>query len=553
MPEPVACTIVSNNYLGFARVLAKSFLAQHPAGSIYVLIVDEPAEEIDYATEPFDVIFADQLDIPSFSHFAFKYTLLELNTAVKPFFLQYLHVQKSVSAVFYFDPDIWVLDDLLPLLQKLETNDLLLTPHLLEPLEDDRRPSERDILLAGVYNLGFLGIRFNQDTLRFLEWWQKRLYSHCLHRVSEGLFVDQRWMDLAVGFLDGVGIIRDPEYNVAYWNLAQRPVERRDNAWWVNNRPLRFFHFSGFDIDDPESISRHQNRFTLSDLPALGSLFRCYREQLQAAGFDQLRRVSYAYGVFDNLIPIPDFVRGDLRRMDASGDRWSDPFATDHPGSYLDWLQAPIRSQDDTTSLPRICLLLWEAREDLQREFPAPLSVDHANYASWLVSGEAAASGLDPTFPSTITFPLDTSLANSGPLPTERQKESQVNHSETTSASRYDMSALAADAAYDSSLQPCIPRMAMLIWDARPDLREAFTAPLGQSRQAFARWYTTFAKLEYDLPESLVAPTLQSMNLGDRWRSFIWHLMARTGRIRTIPQASWRHLASFEERDNLES
>ena len=35
-----ACTIVSKNYLPFARVLARSFRAQHPEAPFFVLLVD---------------------------------------------------------------------------------------------------------------------------------------------------------------------------------------------------------------------------------------------------------------------------------------------------------------------------------------------------------------------------------------------------------------------------------------------------------------------------------------------------------------------------------
>lgn len=550
MPEPVACTIVSNNYLGFARILAHSFLEHHPNGSVYVLIVDKPAEEIDYAAEDFEVVFADEIDIPAFPHFAFKYSLLELNTAVKPFLLEYLHTRKGVSAVFYFDPDIWILQELSPLIDKLDNRNLLLTPHLLAPLDDDRRPSERNILLAGVYNLGFLGIRFNRETRDFLDWWKEKLYSYCIHKVSEGLFVDQRWMDLAPSFLDSVEILRDPGYNVAYWNLAQRRVAFHDGSWRVDGRPLRFFHFSGLNIDDLEAISKYQDRFTLGDLPGLRPLFRDYSEALQEAGFEQLRRVPYGYGVFDNGVPIPDFVRSELRRLDAAGDRWAEPFSTDSSASYLDWLQDSIRSEDGSHTLPRISLLLWEARADLQRAFPVPLGFDHAAFSGWLLSGEATASGLDPRFLSSLTAAQEPSDRNRE-SPSEKEAELPADGiEERVSAAASDLSTLIADAAHDSEQKPRIPRMAMLIWDDRPDVREAFAAPLGGSRRAFARWYTTFARLEYDLPQQLVAPTLQSMTLGDRTRTRLWQAFAKTGRIRTIPQGSWRLLVTPGDRAN---
>src|SRR4029078_926725 len=89
--SPVACTIVANNYLAYARVLAESFLAQHPDGAFHVLIVDRRILGQSCEDEPFTCWFAEELGIPGFLHLAFRYSILELSTAVKPWFLRHLH------------------------------------------------------------------------------------------------------------------------------------------------------------------------------------------------------------------------------------------------------------------------------------------------------------------------------------------------------------------------------------------------------------------------------------------------------------------------------
>ena len=75
-----------------------------------------------------------------------------------------------------------------------------------------------------------------------------------------GYFVDQRWFDLAPGFLSDLAIVRDPQYNLAYWNLHERQLEYTDGIYSVDGRPLGFFHFSGFDPAHPPVLSRHQDR-----------------------------------------------------------------------------------------------------------------------------------------------------------------------------------------------------------------------------------------------------------------------------------------------------
>src|ERR1700710_995458 len=125
MSAPLACTIIANNYLAYARAFTRSFLAQQPEGRVCVLIVDLPQPGHRYEDEPFAVVFADQLGIPSFPHVSFRYSILELSTAVKPYFLLHLHRTFGCDRVCYFDPDILVLGDLAGLYERLGQADVV--------------------------------------------------------------------------------------------------------------------------------------------------------------------------------------------------------------------------------------------------------------------------------------------------------------------------------------------------------------------------------------------------------------------------------------------
>ena len=79
---------------------------------------------------------------------------------------------------------------------------------------------------------------------RCSDWWAERLATDCLVAPERGYFVDQRWMDFAPGLIPSLPVLRDPGYNVAYWNLPSRDVSATAK-YTVNGWPLRFFHFSG--------------------------------------------------------------------------------------------------------------------------------------------------------------------------------------------------------------------------------------------------------------------------------------------------------------------
>jgi len=534
-PAPVACTIVSNNYLAYARVFTRSFLEQHPDGKVYVLVVDRPDPSLRYADEPFEAVLVESLGFPGFPHYSFQYSILELDTAVKPWFLLHLQRTYGLDRACYFDPDILVTGDLSEIYQRLSTADVLLTPHITAPVEDSRTPAERDFLLSGIYNLGFLGIAFNERTLPFLDWWHRRLAKECLHAVERGLFVDQRWMDFAPAFLAGTALHRDAGCNVAYWNLMHRSLIRRDGGWWVEaggeSVPLRFFHFSGYSLDHPERISKYQNRFSLDDRPDLQPLFRDYGERLVAAGHRELSRLPYRFGVFDDGTPVPALARVALRNADPDGRRWPEPFATTGADPFLDWLRAPDLPEHPIV-LPRLALHLWDERPDLQQAFPRPGSKDRARFANWFAHG-IETQGYGEVF----LGPVAGSLRQARQLhPAQAQalhrKLSSLLSGDTPFASELhdeEFSWLTADAGHEPARRPRVPHLALMLHQRRADLRTAFPDPLGKNREDFSLWFTTYGRLEYQFSYRVVLPVLRTLS----WRKALWaHLWWQRQRLR---------------------
>ena len=106
-------TIVSPNYWHYARVLMGSVRQNHPEWERFVLVVGQtPAAEGD--EEPFTTVPVVDLRLPSPRQFCFRYTLLELNTAVKPWMFEYLFA-RGYDRVVYLDPDTFLYSPLVEL------------------------------------------------------------------------------------------------------------------------------------------------------------------------------------------------------------------------------------------------------------------------------------------------------------------------------------------------------------------------------------------------------------------------------------------------------
>lgn len=393
-PDPTrTCvfTIVSRNYFHFALNLMTS-VAQHLPGARRVVVVCDATEGLDAGDTGIELLSIDDLPVPHVDRVSLHYTILELNTAIKPFAFERLFQAPDVEAVVYFDPDIELYSSGVPLLAQLERADVVLTPHLTAPLEDDRHPSDLSVLQSGTYNLGFLGLRQGDTAKRLLAWWGAKLVRDCVVDIPRGLFTDQKWIDLVPGFFDRVAIVRDPGWNVAYWNLAHRDVVRTAAGYEVNGQPLFFFHFSGRDPRS-DSISKHQDRFTLAQCtPAVQQLFADYEASLRRHGRERYARMPYAFAALADGTLLPDIGRQVLRReLD-----WTRPMPDLRSLEGAKWAVAFLTEPVDrqTPPLSRLALQLHRSRADLQAAFPDVLGVHRHAYLAWFAERAGPEAGI---------------------------------------------------------------------------------------------------------------------------------------------------------------
>jgi glycosyltransferase involved in cell wall biosynthesis len=376
------CTVIAKNYLAFARVLARSLAAHHPDGRVWTLIIDDFARYIDPADEPFEVLTPAEIGCTPFNQMAVRYSVLELSTAVKPWLLRHL-MGVTDAPVTYLDPDIKVYDRLDRLDELAARHGMVLIPHGTEAIPPDGlSPSQLDIMKAGVYNLGYVTVSPRHDVERLLDWWAERLRVDCRVDPASGYFVDQRWLDLAPGFLDDYAIVRDPEYDVAYWNLASRRFEFDNGGYRVNGRSLGFFHFSAFDPEHPLILSRFQDRIEVGREPALERLLSEYAAELIDAGHRVARDWPYSYAVWGDGIR-PDELARELydKFSEERGDRAPSPFSPDGMRAFTDWLAT--NAPGAPPGVNRVLARVYEERPDIQGFFPDLIGSDGPRLVHW--------------------------------------------------------------------------------------------------------------------------------------------------------------------------
>lgn len=289
-------TLCSNNYLAQAITLGNSLLKFNPEYKFLIGLVDRRNEFIDYSKIPYDIIEVENIDLPGFNEMVLRYNIIELNTAVKPGYFKFLFKKFEPESIIYFDPDIQIFSTINSLRAELDNSDILLTPHIFTPINDDKILAEEDFLNSGLYNLGFIALNNTQNSLKMVDWWADRLKTKASIDFKKGLFTDQIWINFVPLFFEKVKILSDHGYNMAYWNLHERRLTIRDNELFVNNHePLVFYHFSGFNPLSPFKISKYQNRYIFKELPEIEELFKNYSNNLFTNGIEKFLKFQNAF------------------------------------------------------------------------------------------------------------------------------------------------------------------------------------------------------------------------------------------------------------------
>ncbi len=339
----IFCTSVCANYLPKAMVLAESLKKHNPNSEFVVCLVEKTIEEAAEKFEYFDyVVLSKDIGIRDFDNFIFRHTIVEASTAVKGDLFEYLlNNFKDEDKFVYLDPDIMVYSSFSELDSILEKNEIVLTPHTYFPEAGEEFNNgiflECNHLKRGVYNLGFLGIRRGEESSKFITWWKNRLNLLCYDEVDKGLFVDQKWIDLAPALFN-VYILKEPGYNLAYWNLSKRNISIQDGKdYYANDKPLVFVHFSGWD-------SGFNNTAIATYAPNVNELIheinKQYNAQLSEMDKYNLSKAKWSYNYFDNGDEIPRGIRIIYRNSEVLQQLYTHPFGqlNGELGEYLEGL-----------------------------------------------------------------------------------------------------------------------------------------------------------------------------------------------------------------------
>lgn len=214
---------------------------------------------------------------------------------LKPFILNYvMKVYKDTQYFAHLDSDLFFFSSPVQIINEAPMSSIFLTDH-----------NNSDNFLhtyetSGIYNTGFVCCKNDSTSNLAVEWWLTKCLEKCciVADVQEGLYGDQRYVELWPKLFPDVHVVNSKGANVAQWNIEGFKINEISGKVYVDNDNLIFYHFSGLSI-----ISR--NEFNLSTFFKIGDnparlIYMPYIKTL-AKKIESIRRIypGFKDGILD--------------------------------------------------------------------------------------------------------------------------------------------------------------------------------------------------------------------------------------------------------------
>jgi hypothetical protein len=369
-----------------------------------VVIVDDPDRTV--TSEPgFDVVSPLDLGIDEaeLHRRAMIFDAQGLISSLRPLAILRA-IERGAGSVLLMDADMLVLGSFAELWRLARKSGIVLSPHLVEPLKGSPGGWNEELYLrAGTFNGGLLGV--GPTAKPFLKWLAARAARDCVYDPARCLLYTQTWLNLVPG-LFAHHVLTDAGINVTAHRLDGADLSGPPTRPEVNGTPLRLFHFTGFDPDMPDLLSRHlpAQRGRLEGRPRLAALCRDYAERLEARGWRS--REPYGWDALPSGLSIDVTMRGLYAGSVFASEQGlceppPDPFDRSDPQRFIDWLREP------PGEVSRYLLGLRELREDLSHAFPRVPGPETVGFLRWTASQAARGPGAGPEFPPELATVRD--------------------------------------------------------------------------------------------------------------------------------------------------
>jgi glycosyltransferase involved in cell wall biosynthesis len=518
-------SVCTRNYLYLARTAIAAFRQHHPEMPAFLGVVDWDGQEpLAIAGTTLLACGRPEIGGDSFDYMALKYSALDLCGAIKPYVIDHVLRTTRCAKIVFIDADVLTCAPMTRLLAELDDHDFVVTPHTLAPPPNPERFWERptlgDVAFAGPLNSGLFALRASAAAQAFLHVWRDLVTVPGAFMPELGGQTEQNAFNWVTSFVDEVRVVRDAAYNVAYWNLHDRSLRwaglddpGREGAWTVDGRPLVAFHFSGYSLADPLTLSRHDHRHSLYTLPSVAPLVELYGERLREHGAAEDLRRPYRFDAFPSGIAVDERMRRLFKHHETLLRSDLSPWTAAGEAHYCEAILSPIAYSGSL--LPALFDAIYQERADVRRKYPNA-RLQPAAFHRWIAQHGIYEHDYQEIYDR--HRPVLPSRHGVVALAKARQERprlfaglaSPLGADRHLLLARLDAAGLTALAAtvrtgeVEHFYVSPIAQVRRLV-EERADVRKAFPDLLFGDAAAFGRWLATIAGRDHCLPDGAAA------------------------------------------------
>lgn len=236
------CTIITPDYLPYALAVRTSLDLLQCDWPLHVLVTG-PCNVTWPRVHLWSVPHLSELN-PTAKAIVDKYASEtdRLRWCLKAVFLATLVETKSADSVVYCDSDVCFFQHPKPIFDELATGGTVLTPHWRPPTPVPSARNFRLNFLDGLFNAGCVGV--NSRGLDAMAWWADACLHACEKNHAEGLFDDQRYLDLLPVYFPETRILRRFGFNLADWNRHLREPGGDGSRLVPDKEAVSLVHFT---------------------------------------------------------------------------------------------------------------------------------------------------------------------------------------------------------------------------------------------------------------------------------------------------------------------
>lgn len=148
----------------------------------------------------------------------------------------------TINVLSYLDADTFFFSSPVAIADELGERSILIVPH-------DYSKEFEGHADSGIYNVGIMAFRNDNDGVACLSWWRERCIEWCYWRHENGLIGDQAYLNDWPQRFENVAVSSNPGINAAPWNIAKYGINcKGDGRVFVNERVLVCYHFHSLKI-----------------------------------------------------------------------------------------------------------------------------------------------------------------------------------------------------------------------------------------------------------------------------------------------------------------